>query len=101
MRLKNATAMEGTEPLVVPIVKGIICVAPLENAAVVEADGFNSSERELSEEDESSSGIAESSADKRRVSKRRPFAFVKSLATVMQLSSRNKRKVGSCRPVKN
>ena len=86
-------------PTVVPIVKGIICVAPLENAEVNETDDFDSSEKELTEEEESSPGIAEPSTakrDKRRVSKRRPFAFVKSLATAMQLSSRNRRKVGSC-----
>ena len=78
-------------PTVVPIVKGIICVAPLENAEVNETDDLT--------EEESSPGIAEPSTakrDKRRVSKRRPFAFVKSLATAMQLSSRNRRKVGSC-----
>ena len=99
-RSKNAIdRME--HPAAVPIVKGVICVAPLE---VNEPEGaINSLENELSEEEEdSTSGIVESSTatvkrDNRQVSRRRPFAFVKSLATVMQLSSRNKRKVGSSR----
>ena len=104
-RSKNAIdRME--HPAAVPIVKGVICVAPLE---VNEPEAaINSPENELSEEEEgeedSTSGIVESSTatvkrDKRQVSRRRPrpFAFVKSLATVMQLSSRNKRKVGSSR----
>ena len=102
-RSKNAIdRME--HPAAVPIVKGVICVAPLE---VNEPEAaINSLENELSEEEEeeedSTSGIVESSTatvkrDNRQVSRRRPFAFVKSLATVMQLSSRNKRKVGSSR----
>ena len=100
---RSKNAIDRMEHPAVPIVKGVICVAPLE---VNEPEAaINSLENELSEEEEeedSTSGIVESSTatvkrDNRQVSRRRPFAFVKSLATVMQLSSRNKRKVGSSR----
>ena len=98
---RSKNAIDRMEHPAVPIVKGAICVAPLE---VNESEAINSPENELSEEEEedSTSGIVESSTatvkrDNRQVSRRRPFAFVKSLATVMQLSSRNKRKVGSSR----
>ena len=98
--LKNmAGAANAIEIPVVPLVKGIICVAPSPEGTEVneETNHFNSTEKEISDE-ESSSGISEPSnlvCDDRRVSKKRPFAFVKSLATAMQLPIIRKRKVGT------
>ena len=108
----TATALEGMQPPAVPIVTGIICVAPSADAQSDNdeaqereeaTDDFSSEEKEFSEDESSSvsSGIAEEEEEeeeeapsKRPRRSKRSFAFVKSLATAMQLSHRNKRKVG-------
>ena len=102
----TATALEGMQPPAVPIVTGIICVAPSADAES-DDDGdddekeatadFSSEENEFS--DSGSSGIAEEEEEEEAPAKRprgsmRSFAFVKSLATAMQLSHRSRRKVG-------
>ena len=101
----TATALEGMQPPAVPIVTGIICVAPSADAESDDDDDekeatadFSSEENEFS--DSGSSGIAEEEEEEREAPAKRPrgsmrsFAFVKSLATAMQLSHRSRRKVG-------
>ena len=102
----TATALEGMQPPAVPIVTGIICVAPSADAEDDDddddekeaTDDFSSEEKEFS--DSGSSGIAEEEEEEREAPAKRPrgsmrsFAFVKSLATAMQLSHRSRLKVG-------